>query len=90
MLRKWLPRLGLAVLAVALWAGSGSNGFGRRRPAPAALLLLPLLLLPHSYWPQNSPQWPEPKGHPYVRPAGVHGLPAVQGAGLALRAVRHR
>ena len=28
----------------------------------------PYHYFPHSYWPANSPQWPEPKGHPYVRP----------------------
>ena len=66
MLRKWLPRLGLAVLAVALWAGSGSQAAAADEPTLPRFYYYPYYYYPHSYWPQNSPQWPEPKGHPYV------------------------
>ncbi|MFM8271758.1 MAG: hypothetical protein ACKODX_05425 [Gemmata sp.] len=36
---------------------------------------------PHSYWPQNTPQWPEAKGHPYVRPPAYMAYPAFKEPG---------
>lgn len=35
----------------------------------------PYYYFPHSYWPQQSPQWPEPKGAPYVRPPAYMAYP---------------
>ena len=75
MLRKWLPRLCLAALALALWAGSGSTASAAEDPPLPRFYYYPYYYYPHSYWPQNSPQWPEPKGHPYVRPPAYQAYP---------------
>src|SRR5262249_47076581 len=70
----------------------GALGWGRvegERPgaAAAALLLLPLLLLPPQLLAGEQPAVARAAGPPVCAPARVHGLPPVQGAGLALRAV---
>src|SRR5438874_1232465 len=74
MLRKWLARVGLAALAVALWAASGATAGATEPPLPR-FYYYPYYYFPHSYWPANSPQWPEPKGHPYVRPPAYQAYP---------------
>jgi hypothetical protein len=35
----------------------------------------PYYYFPHSYWPQQSPPYPEPSGHPYVRPPAYMAYP---------------
>ena len=75
MLRTWLPRLGFAALAVALWAGSAQPA-AAQDPTLPRFYYYPYYYYPHSYWPANSPQWPEPKGHPYVRPPAYQAYPA--------------
>jgi hypothetical protein len=35
----------------------------------------PYVYFPHSYWPAYSPQYPEPKGSPYVRPPAYMAYP---------------
>ncbi len=72
MIRTLLPRLAFAVLAVALWAGAGER-LPQEPPLPQ-YFYYPYYYFPHSYWPQNSPTWPEPKGHPYVRPPAYQAL----------------
>ena len=80
MLRTWLPRLGFAALALALWAGSAHTASAQEPPLPR-MSYYPYYYFPHSYWPQNSPQWPEPKGHPYVRPPAYMSYPAFKEPG---------
>ena len=41
----------------------------------------PYHYFPHNYWPQNSPTWPEPKGHPYMRPPAYQAYPAFKEPG---------
>ena len=41
----------------------------------------PYYYFPHSYWPANSPQWPEPQGQPYVRPPAYMAYPPFQEPG---------
>ena len=38
----------------------------------------PYYYFPHSYWPQHSPQWPEPPGSPYVKPPAYMAYPPFQ------------
>ena len=75
MLRKWLVRVGLAVLAVALWAGWPAAAAAADEPPLPRFYYYPYYYFPASYWPQNSPQWPEPKGAPYVRPPAYQAYP---------------
>ncbi|MBX9579846.1 MAG: hypothetical protein K2X87_06015 [Gemmataceae bacterium] len=70
MLRKVLP----LALAVGLWAGSESRATAADPPL-TQFHYYPYHYFPHSYWPANSPQWPEPKGHPYVRPPAYQAYP---------------
>jgi hypothetical protein len=70
MLRKVL----LLAAAVGLWAGSGSDARAADPPL-TQFHYYPYHYFPHSYWPANSPQWPEPKGHPYVRPPAYMAYP---------------
>ncbi|MCI0702484.1 MAG: hypothetical protein L0241_15480 [Planctomycetia bacterium] len=72
MLRSWLPRLSAVVFAVAMWIGSGQQASAQPLPQ---YYYYPYYYYPHSYWPQNSPTWPEPKGHPYVRPPAYMAYP---------------
>jgi hypothetical protein len=80
MLRTWLPRLGFAVLAVALWTGTVQRA-AAQEPTLPRMYYYPYYYYPHSYWPQNSPTWPEPKGHPYVRPPAYMAYPAFKEPG---------
>ena len=75
MLRNWLPRLGLAVLAVALWAGSPSPASAADEPTLPRFYYYPYYYFPHSYWPAQSPKWPETKGSPYMRPPAYMAYP---------------
>ncbi len=78
MLRKWLPRAAVAVFAAVLCAGSATAA---NDPPLTKFSYYPYHYYPHSYWPANSPQWPEPKGHPYVRPPAYMSYPAFQEPG---------
>ena len=80
MLRNWLPRVAAVVFAVALWAGDGSKAVAQQPPL-TQMHYYPYYYYPHSYWPANSPQWPEPKGHPYVRPPAYQAYPAFKEPG---------
>lgn len=70
MLRKMLPLFALA----ALWAGSAAQSQAADPPL-TKFSYYPYYYYPHSYWPANSPQWPEPKGHPYMRPPAYMAYP---------------
>ena len=80
MLRTWLPRLGIAAIAFALWVGSAQPAAAQDQNL-TRFSYYPYYYFPHSYWPQNSPQWPEPKGHPYVRPPAYQAYPAFKEPG---------
>lgn len=74
MTRTWLMR-GLAVLAgVALWSAADSKAQASEPPLPR-YYYYPYHYFPHSYWPAMSPQYPEPKGSPYVRPPAYMAYP---------------
>jgi len=81
MLRTWLPRAAVAVFAATLWAGSGPRASAGNEPPLPKFYYYPYYYYPHSYWPANSPQWPEPKGHPYVRPPAYMAYPPFQEPG---------
>ena len=70
MLRKLLPLVAFA----AMWAGAGSQA--QAANDPPLTRYYPYHYFPHSYWPANSPQWPEPKGHPYMRPPAYQAYPS--------------
>jgi hypothetical protein len=71
MLRRWL--LGLAV-TVGMFAASPNQAPANDPPLPN-FYYYPYYYFPHSYWPTLSPQWPEPPGHPYVRPPAYMAYP---------------
>lgn len=75
MLRKWMPRLGLAVLMLALWSGWSERASAGDEANLPRFYYYPYYYYPHSYWPQNSPQWPEMRGQPYVRPPAYQAYP---------------
>ena len=74
-------------------AGRGGPGLDGRSPAHAQqvdptlnrFFYYPYYYFPANYWPSQGPQWPEPHGRTVHAAAGLHGLPAVQRAALALR-----
>ena len=74
MLRTWLPRLGFAALAFALWAGSAQPA-AAQEPTLPRFYYYPYYYFPHNYWPINSPQWPEKPGEPYMRPPAYMAYP---------------
>ena len=82
MLRRWLSALLPCLFGLALWAGPDRRPRSAVRDEP--LLLLPLLLLPWTYWPQQGPKWPEPVGQPYMRPPAYMAFPPFEGPYLAL------
>jgi len=81
MLKKLLPRVGVAVFAVALWAGSGSTATAGNEPPLTRFNYYPYYYFPHSYWPAMSPQYPEPKGSPYMRPPAYMAYPPYKAPG---------
>ena len=78
MLKKMLPRVGAAVFAVALWVGSESRAVAGNDPPLTRFNYYPYYYFPHSYWPSNSPQWPEQPGQPYQRPPAYMAYPPFQ------------
>ncbi|QEL20175.1 hypothetical protein [Limnoglobus roseus] len=74
----------LKVLAVALavgaWASSPGAAKAGEPPLPR-MSYYPYYYFPHSYWPAQSPQWPEPKGSPYVKPPAYMAYPAFKEPG---------
>jgi hypothetical protein len=72
MLRKVL--FGTALLA-GLFAMAPNAAEAKDPPLPQGYYY-PYVYFPHNYWPQYSPQWPEPKGAPYMRPPAYMAYPA--------------
>jgi len=79
---RWLPRLLLAVGAFVVTSvvSAPAARAGNEPPLPR-YAYYPYYYFPHSYWPAQSPQWPEPKGHPYVKPPAYQAYPAFKEQG---------
>jgi hypothetical protein len=73
-----MTRTFLAVAAgVALWAASAAPASAQSSSPPLTQFhYYPYHYFPHSYWPANTPQWPEPRNHPYVRPPAYQAYPS--------------
>ena len=65
----------LVSMGVVLWL-SGTQTAQAGDPPMPRYSYYPYYYFPHSYWPAQSPQYPEPKGHPYVRPPAYMAYPA--------------
>jgi len=80
MVRSWLCGIvGVAAVAIGL-AGSSTTAQAGDPPLPR-YYYYPYQYFPHNYWPAQSPQYPEPKGSPYVRPPAYMAYPAFQEPG---------
>ena len=73
---RWMPKFAAVAGAFALWAAAGTPAAqaGNEPPLPR-MSYYPYSYFPHSYWPAQSPQYPEPKGSPYVRPPAYMAYP---------------
>ena len=78
-----MTRTCLAVAAgVALWAASAAPASAQTSSPPLTQFhYYPYHYFPHSYWPALSPQYPEPAGHPYVKPPAYMAYPPFREAG---------
>ncbi len=65
----------LKALAVALAIGAWATSSRAGDPPLPRYFYYPYQYFPHSYWPAQSPQYPEPKGSPYVRPPAYMAYP---------------
>lgn len=74
MIQRILTRLAIVAFAVTLWAASSSTAQANDPPLPK-MFYYPYHYFPHNYWPGMSPQYPEPKGHPYMRPPAYMAYP---------------
>jgi hypothetical protein len=70
-----------AGVAVVLAAATGSTANAGNQPPLPQMSYYPYHYFPHSYWPAQSPQYPEPPGHPYVRPPAYMAYPAIKEPG---------
>lgn len=74
-------RFALTALAVAVVAGAvAPTASAQDAPLPRAFYY-PYQYFPHNYWPANSPQYPEAKGSPYMRPPAYMAYPPYRQAG---------
>jgi hypothetical protein len=63
-----MTRLAMAALMVAAFVGFGAqDAKAQDAPLPRAFYY-PYQYFPHNYWPSMSPQYPEAKGSPYMKP----------------------
>jgi hypothetical protein len=81
MTRRWTLRLAAAAVVVATWAGLDSAAARAGDPPLPRYYYYPYHYFPHSYWPALSPQYPEPPGHPYVKPPAYMAYPAFREPG---------
>ena len=75
MSRRWMPRLAVLAVAVAGWLGATASPAKAADPPLGRMFYYPYYYYPHNYWPALSPQYPEPPGHPYVRPPAYMAYP---------------
>lgn len=80
MSRTILLKAMAVALAVGAWASLPTVATAGDPPLPR-MSYYPYYYFPHSYWPAQSPQWPEPKGSPYVRPPAYMAYPAFKEPG---------
>jgi hypothetical protein len=74
MLRR-IAMLGLLAATLAAgWLGTPGRAAAGDPPLPR-LHYYPYYYFPHSYWPTQGPQWPEPPGMPYQRPPAYMAYP---------------
>ena len=78
---KRFTSLMLAVGGSVLLLSGGSTASAADQPPLPRMFYYPYSYFPHNYWPAQSPQWPEPKGHPYVRPPAYMSYPAFKEPG---------
>ena len=69
-MRRWL----LGVLAAGLCAAAAGPARAQEPPLPR-FYYYPYYYYTHSYWPSDSPAWPEPPGHPYMKPPAYMAYP---------------
>lgn len=62
------------ILALGLLAAAPASAQAGDPPLPRGYYY-PYVYFPHNYWPTYSPQWPEPKGSPYMRPPAYMAYP---------------
>jgi len=73
---RWMPKFALVLGAFAVWAATEAPATKAANDPPLPRMsYYPYSYFPHSYWPAQSPQYPEPKGHPYVRPPAYMAYP---------------
>ena len=75
MTRRWLLRLASAALVISTWVGLDTSSAQAGEPPLPRYFYYPYYYFPHSYWPGLSPQYPEPPGHPYVKPPAYMAYP---------------
>jgi hypothetical protein len=76
-----MTRLLIAALAVAGFATFGASTASAQQPPLPVHFYYPHHYFPHSYWPAMSPQYPEPKGSPYMRPPAYMAYPPYRAPG---------
>lgn len=75
-MKRLLLAAGVLLGLAGLGGGtSGGTASAADQPPLPRMFYYPYSYFPHSYWPAQSPQWPEPKGHPYVRPPAYMAYP---------------
>ena len=74
MLRRLKSGVLAAALALAVLGATATPAAADQPPLPR-FSYYPYYYFPHNYWPNLSPQWPEPPGHPYVRPPAYMAFP---------------
>lgn len=78
MVRTQLTRFAAAALLAGVLAGGAQAA---NDPPLPRMSYYPYHYFPHSYWPAQAPQYPEPPGHPYVRPPAYMHYPAFKEPG---------
>lgn len=71
---RLLSKLLTVAAAVALWAGVSAPATAADPPLPRHFYY-PYYALPSSYWPAQSPKWPENPGQPYMKPPAYMAYP---------------
>jgi len=75
MIRRILARVAFVAAIALMWVASSSS-VQATDPTLPKMFYYPYHYFPHSYWPGMSPQYPEAKGSPYMRPPAYMAYPA--------------
>lgn len=73
-MNRWLSKLLVVAGAVALFVGASASAKAGDPPLPRHSYY-PYYYFPHSYWPAQSPKWPEQPGQPYMKPPAYMAYP---------------